>query len=152
MLAFGCGNAERLLHQAIRLVPIAIRAFAIHVGIFIARSITIRRLPTHSSGHRHKVSTASLALHFSICQETPADSTRTPAPSVGPASHARFSFIPHEDGAGLYGLPFFLREASLYSRQQAASTCFEQLDGARRVPDVTSVCFHHCDFALKYAG
>jgi hypothetical protein len=57
------GDAERLFHQSIRLVSVAIRAFFSPIAVISASSAAFWSL-----GWRCEASAStSLALHFSIC-------------------------------------------------------------------------------------
>ena len=68
MLASRGGDAERLLHQPVRLVSVPVRSITIHLLILVASSSTaVRGLASHPPGRWwDKLAPSSLALHLSI--------------------------------------------------------------------------------------
>jgi hypothetical protein len=106
MLARRGGDAERLLHQAVLLVAVPIWAVAIHLLVLVAAPPAVRRLACPSSVV--ELASATLALHFSVCEEAAGHSAGAPRLAIRPAPHAGLSLIPHEDGARSNGLSFLL--------------------------------------------
>lgn len=161
MLACRRRDAEGLLHEPVRLVPVS---FGLPLLILVTTAARVRRparrstpvvasSPLHS-GHslRRRVveSGPALALHLPVRQEAARDSARAPRLAVCPSSHSRFPLVPHEHRARPDRLPLLFRKSSLHPRQQPESTCLEQLDGIRRRADVAVVGLHSFVLLLKY--
>lgn len=146
VLAVGGGDAEGLLHEAVRLVAVAgwlLGHAAHHLGILVAASPTVGRLARDASRLRLPVvASAPLALHLAVGEEAARDPARAPRLAIGPPPHAGLAFIPHKDRAGLDRLPLLLRQASLHPRQHAEPAGLEQLDGIRRRAHMAVVCLH----------
>ena len=102
MLAGRVGDAERLLRQAVGLVPVTVR-FPI-VLVLVTTAARVRSLPSASPAAAECV--PPLALHLSIGQEAPRHAAGAPRLAVGPSPHACLPFIPDKDGAGPDRLPF----------------------------------------------
>jgi len=134
------GDGEGLLRQTIGLVAVAVRS-----------SVRIALVPLHAIavGSLVKVAASTLALHFTVCEEAPRDPTGAPRLAIRPPAHARFSLIPHEDGARLDGMSLLLGQASLYSRQKSDAACLEQNDGVRGGSHVTVVRLHSLKEAVR---
>ena len=105
MLARRVGDAERLLRQPVRLVPVPVRLPVIVV--LVAAAARVRRLagapPAAAKG------VPSLAFHLPVGEEAPGYPARAPGFAVGPSPHACFPFVPDEDGAGPDRLPLLFR-------------------------------------------
>lgn len=100
VLSTAGSDGEGLLHQAIRLVPVAVWS-AVLVCLSSAYAISVRSFV--------KTPAASLAFHLAVCQEAARDTARAPRLAVRPSSHSSFSLIPDEHRAGSDRLPLFLR-------------------------------------------
>ena len=153
VVARGRHDAERLLHQAVRFVSVAIRSLVLRLlQIRIVPSAILRRPPTvGASGHgrwwrrRRKdraLAASTLTFHLSIGQEAAGDPTGTPRFPIGPPSHAGLPFIPHKDRSGLNRLPLLFRQSSLDSREQAETACLEQDDCICGCPHVACIGLH----------
>lgn len=71
MLSQICGNAERLLHETVRLVSIAIRTFSrIHV--------CVKHFGVLNLAWRVECVASSLSFHFTICEKASRDSASAP--------------------------------------------------------------------------
>lgn len=108
MLARGGGDAERLLHQAVLLVPVPIGALAFHFLVLVAAASTVWSLACSPSRRVGELSSATLALHLSIGEEAARHSAGAPRLPIRPAPHAGLSLIPHEDRARPDGLSLLL--------------------------------------------
>jgi len=126
MLASGSCDAERLLDEPVRLVPIPIRFLLV---------LVVRDIPAVICGssvgppRAAIVTSASLSFHLSVCEEASRYTAGAPRLSVRPSSHARLSLVPNVDGSGSDSLTFFFGESSLYTREQPSSASFEKFDG-----------------------
>lgn len=129
-------DAEGLFHESVGLVLVAI-GFAVVLLTAVAR---IGGFASASLATPKPVT--SLALHLSVRQEAARHAASTPRLPVGPSPHPGFSLIPDEDRAGPNGLPLFLRQSPLYSRQQAQSASLEELDGLCGSPHNAIKRFH----------
>ena len=79
MLAGGCGDAERLLHEPIWLVPIPVGTLvAIVAPIVVTAARALRRLAGSRHGRLRDTTASTLALHFSVRQEAARYATCTP--------------------------------------------------------------------------
>jgi hypothetical protein len=82
-------DRERLLHQTIRLVTVAIRSA---VGVLLIAGcrgcLTGVLVETTAA--------TSLALHFTVRQETARYTAGTPRFAVGPSAHASLALVPYE--------------------------------------------------------
>jgi len=138
MLTGGCGDAERLLHQTIGLVAIA-------VGTVLAVVLTVsRRVLLRVAGEqrgRHAAS-STLSLHLTIGQEASRYTAGTPGLAVSPPPHACLALVPDKDGTRFDGLSFLLGQTSLDPGKEADPTGFEQNDGIAWSPDVAVIGFH----------
>lgn len=86
----GC-NTERLFHQAVGLVSVAVGSFfSVHIIATISATVW-------SFGRWCESATCSLALHLSVCQEASRNSTGAPTFAIGPPSHACLALVPHKD-------------------------------------------------------
>lgn len=93
VLATGRCDTERLLHETVWLVAVAIWAFAVRV----ASCGAVRRLAARPLDQWWCWRCASsLALHFSVGQEAARHSARTPRLAVCPSPHAGLALVPHE--------------------------------------------------------
>ena len=133
MLAAVSSDGERLLHQTIRLISVAVRPTLL-LWLGACHAIAILRLV--------EAVAAALALHLAVRQKATRHATGAPRFAVGPSSHARLALIPHENRSRFDRLSLLLRESSLDAREQANATCFEENDGVGRRPDVTVICLH----------
>lgn len=104
MVPARCRDAERLLHQAIRLVAVSVRALLLwHLDIRVASTSTFWSLASSyccrgcCCQRRGEATAATLALHLSVGQETTGYPAGTPRFSVRPPPHACLSLVPHKD-------------------------------------------------------
>jgi len=135
MLAVVCGDGERLLHEAVRFVAVAIGSA---IGVLV-----VGGLSSIAAGILVETASAtSLAFHLAVGQETSRDTAGTPRFAVGPSAHACLAFIPDKHRAGLDGLSLLLGQTPLHAREKADATRLEEDDGVRRRADVTVVRLH----------
>ena len=145
MLSTRGGDAERLLHQTIRLVTIAVWPLALRVS----GGRPVWRLAARSLGcWLAEVAATALALHLPVGQETARHTTRTPRFAVCPAPHACLSFVPDKHGARFDLLALLLGQASLHARQQTYATSLKEQDSIVGRADVAVVCLH-CEVGVK---
>ena len=146
MLAGRGGDAERLFHQAVRLISTTVRTVVRHVHVRVAPSGAVRRPagpgPGSGGGGGHGGGGASSTFHLTVGQEAPGDPAGAPGLAVGPTSHTSLSFVPDEDGTGPDRPSFLLRQSPLNSRQQAQPTGLEKYNGISRSPDLTVISLH----------
>lgn len=133
MLAGVGGDGERLLHQAVRLVAIAVWA-TVRVTLLVLRAVAGRVLV--------ETAAATLALHFAVSKKAARHSTCAPRFAVRPASHTSFALIPDEYRSRLDRLSFLLGKTALDTWKQANATRLEQDDGVRRSADMAVVGLH----------
>ena len=69
MLPSRGGDAERLLHQTVRLVSVAIRTLIWAVAAVIVAASALGGLACSRHGGLRHARSSSLALHFTICQK-----------------------------------------------------------------------------------
>lgn len=108
VLAGRGGDAERLLHQAVQLVSVAIRTIAIHLLVLITPPSAVWCLSRSPCWRRRELSSPALALHLAVGEKAARDSAGTPRFPIRPPPHAGFPLVPDEDRAGLDGLPLLL--------------------------------------------
>lgn len=117
VLSLAGRNAEALLGQTVRLVPIAIRSVWSMGSICIgggggggvpARAVIVVGIGAHAR--------SPLSFHFAVGQKTSVDSACTPALAIGPPTHACFSLIPNENGSGFNELSLLFGESPLNTR------------------------------------
>ena len=132
-------DAERLFHQAVRLVTIPI--WLLIVVLTVVTVPTTVRCPA-GSRRKSPASATAFSFHLSICEETPGHSGRTPRLAISPPPHAGFSLVPDEHRTGLDLLPLLLGKPPTYPRQKTKTTCLEESYCIRWGADDTDVRLH----------
>lgn len=128
-------DGERLLHEAVGLVTVAIGS--------TVRVLVVRCLSGIAAGILVEAARAtSLALHLTVGQETSRYTTGAPGFAVSPSAHARLALIPDKHRARLDRLPLLLGQTSLHSREKTDATCLEENNGVRGSANVAVVCLH----------
>lgn len=98
MLARGRGDAERLLHEPVRLVAVAIRTIVHRLAaIVVAASCTVRGLSRPWSNRMQYTAASTLALHLTISQKASRHATCAPRLSIRPPPHSGFPLVPNKD-------------------------------------------------------
>lgn len=136
MLTAVGSDGERLFHQPVWLISIAVRSASIGIGISSSASdtVAIRSLV--------EAIATSLAFHLAISEKAAGDPACAPGLAISPSAHASLSLIPYENRAGLDRLPLLLGQSALHPRQQTDATGFEQDDGVCWSTHVTVVSLH----------
>lgn len=135
VLAVVGSDGERLLHEAVRLVAVAIGS--------AVRVLVVGCLGGIAAGILVEAARAtSLALHLTVGQETSRDTAGAPGLAVSPSAHARLALIPDKHRARLDRLPLLLGQTPLHSREKADATCLEENDGVRGRANVAVVSLH----------
>ena len=146
MAAIRGGDTERLLHEAVGLVAVAIRTVgAVLVGLAVLT--TVRRVGTVGSIallalRWSKAAAAALALHLAVGEKAARDSAGTPRLAVSPPTHARFAFIPYKHRSGFDLLALLLGQSSLDPRQDANAAGLEQDNCVLRRPYLAVIRLH----------
>lgn len=105
MLTDRGADAERLLHEAVRLVTVAIRA----VITFRALSLDSGRTWSTPAG------TTTLSFHLSICQKAARDAAGAPRLSICPSAHTCLALVPDKDGPRADRRTLLFGQSSLYT-------------------------------------
>lgn len=142
MLALVGGDTERLLHQTVWLVAIAIWA---SVGVVLRSHHAV------AVGILVETGATTLAFHFTIGEKASRYSTRAPGFAVSPSSHASFAFIPDKDRARLDGLSFLFGQAALHAWEKSYAACLEKDDSICWRAHMAVVRLHAVHFVVGEA-
>ena len=105
VLAVGRRDAERLLHQPVRLVPVPVRLAV--VVVLVAAAARLGRLARALA--RAAEAATALPFHLAVRQEASGHPACAPRLAVRPPPHARLPLVPHEHRPGPDRLPLLLR-------------------------------------------
>ena len=142
VLAVIRSDGERLLHEAVGLVTVAIGS--------TVRVLVVGSLGGIAAGILVEAARAtSLALHLTVGQETSRYTTGAPGFAVSPSAHARLALIPDKHRARLDRLPLLLGQTSLHSREKTDATCLEENNGVRGSANMAVVCLHCAQAVIR---
>jgi hypothetical protein len=136
MLAGRSGDAERLLHEPVGLIPVPLRLAVIVI------LVTVTAVFRLGAPFGVAEAAATLSLHLTVGQKAAGHAAGAPRLAVRPTAHARFPLVPNEHRAGSNALAFFFRKSSLHSRKVSESAGLEEPDCVRRGADHSVICFH----------
>lgn len=105
MLARRRGDTERLLHETVGFVLVALGATV--VLVLVASSTRVGGFCCASSVVAKPA--APLALHLTVGKKASRNPAGTPRLAVSPPPHAGFALVPNENRPGPDGLPLLLR-------------------------------------------